>query len=164
MAARVHDKKMRAERSCSLFLMRSTFPEILEASAESGAAKGNDGVGSREGPMHARALASSADGYFAAGFEDAGRGTEALGLKLKVLHAMAVAAKEVDSLLCFWAGNTVFFQSENDGVDVFGIELVMPESGPGFGLRMVAAKDGLGHHANPFFDVVAIRDLHRIRK
>jgi|HubBroStandDraft_5_1064220.scaffolds.fasta_scaffold1332037_1 hypothetical protein len=41
--------------------------------------------------MHSGALEASSDGDFASGFEDAGRGTEALFVELCISHAVAIA-------------------------------------------------------------------------
>jgi len=54
------------------------FPEILEATAEFGAAEGDDGVGARKGPVHAGALEPGSNDYFAAGLQDTGGSAQTL--------------------------------------------------------------------------------------
>ena len=41
--------------------------------------------------MHAGAFETGPDGDFASGFEDAGRGAEALPVELRIAHAVAIA-------------------------------------------------------------------------
>src|SRR5450631_976979 len=45
-------------------LRRPAFPEILKASAEFGAAEGDDGVGATSGPVHAGPFEPGPDDYF----------------------------------------------------------------------------------------------------
>src|ERR1700736_473716 len=67
------------------------FPEILKASAEFGAAEGDDGVGAGSGPVHAGPLEPGSNHYFASGFQDAGGSAQTPCVKLRVSHTAAIA-------------------------------------------------------------------------
>src|ERR1035437_5654647 len=68
----------------------AALPEVLKASAEFRAAQGDDGVCAIDGPMHARPFEPSPDHHFASSLEDAGGGTQTLGVELRVAHASAI--------------------------------------------------------------------------
>src|ERR1017187_5390558 len=54
------------------------------------APKGDDGVGSADGPAHSRKLETAADDGFAPGFDDARADKEMLLAKLRVAHALGI--------------------------------------------------------------------------
>src|SRR5207249_9327487 len=68
----------------------ATLPEVLESSAELGAAQGDDGVCATHGPVHTSSLEPGADRHFAAGLEDASGGAETFGAEFRVTHAGAI--------------------------------------------------------------------------
>jgi hypothetical protein len=53
---------------------RASFPEFFPTTAEFGTTKGNDGVGSADGPTHSRLFEAKADDGFATRFDDTGAG------------------------------------------------------------------------------------------
>jgi hypothetical protein len=59
------------------------------------AAKGNDGVGSADGPEHARLFEAAADDGPASGFDDAGPDKQALCTKGGITHSGGVAFEVV---------------------------------------------------------------------
>src|SRR4029077_4898573 len=80
-----------------VYLIGTTFPEILKASAELAAARGDDGVGALYGPVHACPLEPGADHHFTAGLDHASRGAEALLVTLRISHAASVVPDVVDT-------------------------------------------------------------------
>src|ERR1035437_6651641 len=68
----------------------AALPEVLKASAEFGAAQGDDGVCAVDGPVHAGAFEAGPDPHLASSLEDAGGGAQTLGVKLWVAHASAI--------------------------------------------------------------------------
>ena len=82
----------------------SPFPEILESSAEPGAAQGDDGVGTGEGPSHAGALETVPDHALAAGLDHPRGDAEPLSTELRTAHPVAVAEQTADAPAGFGGG------------------------------------------------------------
>ena len=57
---------------CGFVEFGSTFPEVLETSAEATAAEGNDGIGPALSPVHSGAFESCSDDHLAASLDNAG--------------------------------------------------------------------------------------------
>ena len=65
--------------------------------------------------MHTGALETSSDGDFASGFEDAGRGAEALFVELWIPHAVAIAIDVKPASRSVSAGGSMRTERADDG-------------------------------------------------
>ena len=130
--------------SCGPPAMSPAFPEVLEATAELGAAESDDGVDTGDGPMHAGALAADADGGLATGFDDTGRGTESGRVELVVAHTGTIGVDVFDALFGF---GMVRLASEGrqQGWEVAGVEFLVTSLLPLLSEWAVGAVDGFGY-------------------
>src|SRR5207247_10755991 len=94
----------------------AVLPAVRIASAEFGAAQGDDGIGPLDGPVHASPLEACSDHHFASRFEDAGGGTQTLSVKLRVAHASAIAEDIQRTFGRLGRGIGVGSESVDDGV------------------------------------------------
>src|ERR1039457_6425187 len=94
----------------------AALPEVLKASAEFRAAQGDDGVCAIDGPMHARPFEPSPDHHFASSLEDAGGGTQTLGVELRVAHASAIVENVHGAFGRLGGGSGMGSERVNDGV------------------------------------------------
>src|SRR5208283_69221 len=90
----------------------------------------NDGVHTCDGPVHARALAASADGHFAAGLDNTGGSAKPCGAELRVAHAVAVVLDVLDAVARLLVGWRMGPQSEKQGLDLAGVQLLVAVTCP----------------------------------
>src|SRR5437763_7789858 len=75
------------------------LPIILQPTAEPTAAKGNDGIGTANGPEHAGLFEAAADDGFAARFDHAGTHKQMLATELGIAHALGVSFEVIGCLM-----------------------------------------------------------------
>src|SRR3989442_14407879 len=75
----------------------SALPEVLKASTEFCATQSDDGIGARDGPVHAGWLEPGSDGDFASGLDNPGGSAQTLGVEFWVAHAVSVGLKIVET-------------------------------------------------------------------
>ena len=73
------------------------FPEILKATTKFGATKGDDGVGTVNGPVHPGAFEPRADSHLASGLDNTGGSTQALSVELRIAHAVSVGLEIMEA-------------------------------------------------------------------
>src|SRR5674476_1110363 len=95
----------------------AALPEVLKASAEFGAAQGDDGVCAVDGPVHAGAFEAGPDHHLASSLEDAGGGAQTLGVKLWVAHASAIVKDVHCAFGRFGGGSSMGLESVDDSVE-----------------------------------------------
>src|ERR1700758_122625 len=92
------------------------LPEVLKTPAEFRAAQGDDSVGAIDGPVHACAFEAGADHHFASSLEDAGGGTQTLGMKLRVAHASTIVENVHRAFSGLGRGSSMGFESVNNSM------------------------------------------------
>ncbi len=85
-------------------------------------------------PVHSGAFETSSDGDFAAGFEDAGRGAEALFVELWIPHAVAIAIDIKSASGGIGADCGMGAERADNGVEFTVVQFGATRSGPLFGL------------------------------
>src|ERR1700693_503077 len=140
-------------------LAGATLPEVLKSSAESRAAQSDDGICAIDSPVHARPFEASSDRHFASSFEDAGGGTQTLGVKFRVAHASAIV-KDVQRAFGGLGGRSgMGAKSVDDGAQLAVIQFRAARRCPllAFG---GGAEDRLSGLVQSLFGVVPIEDLN----
>ena len=109
---------------------RSAFPEVLKATTELGTAESDDGVGAANGPMHAGAFETSADGHLASGFHNAGGSAQAFGVELRVAHTVSVGLEIVKAATCFLGARDLAADGVEQSLEFSGVEFFLPAIRP----------------------------------
>ena len=112
--------------------VRAALPEVLIASAEFGAAQGDDGVCAIDGPVHASPFEPGADHYFAPSLEDAGGGAQTLGVKLRVAHASAIVDNVQRAFGRFGGASRMGAERMDDGMQFAIVQFRATRRGPLF--------------------------------
>src|ERR1035437_8584861 len=130
----------------------AALPEVLKASAEFRAAQGDDGVCAIDGPMHASPLEAGSDYHFASSREDAGGGTQTLGVKLRVAHTSAIVEDVHRAFGRLGGGSGMGSKSVHDGVQFAIIQFRAARLCPSFAFAG-CAEDRLSSSVQSFFGV-----------
>src|SRR5258707_675200 len=105
---------------------RSAFPEVLKATTELGTAESDDGVGAANGPMHAGAFETCADGHLASGLHNAGGRAQAFGVQLRVAHMVSVGLEIVKAATCFLRARDLATDGVEQSLEFSGVEFFLP--------------------------------------
>ena len=85
--------------------------------------------------MHPGALETSSDGDFASGFEDSGRGAEALFVELWIAHAVAIAIDVKSASGGIWGVFSMGTERADNGEEFALVQFRATRGCPLFGLR-----------------------------
>jgi hypothetical protein len=140
------------------------LPEILKTSIQLAAKKGDNGVGSAQGPMHAGAFEASADGHLAASFDHAGGDAQTLGVELRVAHAEAVGLGVVQSPAGVFTGRGMAADRGQQSAEAAPVEFLVSVFCLGGGTRVGGAIKIFGEVAEILLGMEAIDDLPGSRK
>lgn len=136
----------------------AALPEVLIASTEFAAAQGDDGVCAIDGPVHASPFEASSDRYFAASLDNAGGCAQALGAKLWVAHARAIAEDVHRAFDRLVGGSGMEAESVDNRSQFAFIQFLASRIHPHFAFAG-CAEDRLRGPVQSFFGVVPIQDL-----
>ena len=133
------------------------------------AAQGQNGVGSADGPEHARPFQAGTDHRLAARFDDARAHKEVLAAKLGIAHALCVLLKVVrfaaDLLGDF---GRVGLDQAQGAHQLFDLALIqqalLVNVHPSFLLRRIQWEEPAGHFPKMLASVVEIDNLNRAWK
>jgi len=143
---------------------RSTLPEILKASTELAAAKGDNGIGSPQGRVQAGAFEASAGSHLTDGFRHAGGATQTLGVGLAVAHVVTVGLEVVESSAGVFAVGGVATNCRQQSAEAARVKFLMSPLGPSGGVRVSGAIKSFGEVTEVLFGVEAIDDLPGLGK
>lgn len=125
--------------------------------------RGDDGVCAAYAPVHASPLEPGTDNHFATGFENPGRGTKTLGVKLRVAHASAVVEDVHRTLDRLGGESGMGAERVNNGVQFAIVQFSAASRCPLFAFAG-CAEDRVSGSVQSFFGMVSIEDLSGLGK
>jgi integrase len=155
--------RQESDESCGL-VFRSAFPEILKATTKLGAAESDDGVGAADGPMHAGAFETCADGYFASGFHNARGSAQALRVELWVAHTVSVALEIVKAAACFLRARDLAADGVEQRLEFSVVEFFLPSFCPLRRAWMSETVQSFSEITQVLFGMIAVHNLGGIGK
>src|SRR5712691_6343384 len=139
----------------------SAFPKVLKTSTQFAAAQSDDGVGTANGPMHPGPFEPGSDGHFASGLHNASGSTQALGVELRVAHAVSVGLEIVHATAGFFGVSHMAANRGEGCLEPSGVEFLLPSFRPLGSSRVGRAIKSFAEVTQVLLGVKAVDDLGR---
>src|SRR2546425_6040160 len=139
----------------------SAFPKVLKTSTQFAAAQSDDGVGTANGPMHPGPFEPGSDGHFASGLHNASGSTQALGVELRVAHAVSVGLEIVQATAGFFGVSHMAANRGEECLEPSGVEFLLPSFRPLGSSRVGRAIKSFAEVTQVLLGVKAVDDLGR---